>query len=190
MRRLCLWIVALATLTASVDAQNPELAPRYRPGRDGAGVIRSWGNNEMAALLKSWEQGFRKYRPAIRFENRLMGPASAMAGVYTGVADLSWMGHEILKEESMAFEWVFQYKAFGVEVANAGLDVHNHGSALVVFVHKDNPITKLTLAELDAIFVSEHRRGAKNIRPWRELGLAGEWADQPIHAYVSDTEAE
>jgi phosphate transport system substrate-binding protein len=169
-------------------AQSLEDLPRYRPERVVAGVIRNWGNNEMAALLNQWQAGFRKYHPAIQFENKLMGPASAMAGIYTGVADLSWTGHEIWKEESMAFEWLFQYKPLGIEVATSSLDVYDHGSQLVVFVNKDNPIAGLSLAQLDGIFGSEHKRGGRNLRTWGELGLKGEWADRPIHVYGYDAE--
>ena len=123
--------------------------------------------------------------------DNLFGPASAMAGIYTGVADLSLMGHELQTDESMGFEWVHQYKALGIEVATASLDKHSNGAILIVFVHKDNPISQLSLAQLDAIFGSEHKRSDKNIRKWGELGLSGDWADRPIHTYGynSGTEA-
>jgi phosphate transport system substrate-binding protein len=153
-------------------------------------VIRSWGNEEMIGLLNRWQEDYRKTRPAVKFENKLMGPASAMAGIYTGVADLAWMGHELRTEESMAFEWVFQYKALEIEVATASLDQHDHGAQLVIFVHSDNPIARLNLAQLDAIFGSEHRRGSRNIRTWGELGLNGDWAAHQIHPYGYDAETE
>ncbi len=48
----------------------------------------------------------------------------------------------------------------------------------------DNPITGLTLAQLDAIFGAEHRRGApKAVRTWDQLGLTGDWAGHPITPY-------
>jgi phosphate transport system substrate-binding protein len=190
MRRLIPWIAGLAIAGSAALAQSLDDLALYRPERKISGVIRSWGNNEMAPLLALWELGFRKYHPSVQFEDKLMGPASAMAGIYTGVADFSWTGHEIWKEESMAFEWIFQYKPLGIEVAASSLDVHDHGAALVVFVHKDNPIGKLSLDQLDGIFGSEHKRGGKNIRNWGDLGLAGEWADKPIHLYGYDAETE
>lgn len=154
------------------------------------GVIRSWGNEEIAGLLTRWQAEYQKSHPGIHFENKLMGPASAMAGIYTGVADLSWMGHEIRTEESMGFEWVFQYKALGIEIATASLDKYDHGAQLVIFVHRDNPLTKLSLAQVDGIFGNEHRHGGSNIRTWGDLGLTGEWARRPIHPYGYDAETE
>src|ERR1700724_1686802 len=75
------------------------------------------------------------------------------------------------------------YPPLGIEIATGSVDVRNFDYAHVFFVHKDNPLSKLTLAQLDAIFGSEHRRGPRNIRSWRELGLTGEWADKPITPY-------
>jgi phosphate transport system substrate-binding protein len=57
---------------------------------------------------------------------------------------------------------------------------------LGVFVHKDNPIAKrgLTLAQLDAIFSSTRRGGHPgNVWTWGDLGIEGEWKDQPISLY-------
>jgi phosphate transport system substrate-binding protein len=64
-------------------------------------------------------------------------------------------------------------------------------------VHQDNPITQLTLKQLDGIFGSERtggydgfvwkpdaaRSAQENIRTWGQLGLRGEWADRPIQTY-------
>jgi len=56
--------------------------------------------------------------------------------------------------------------------------------ALAVYVHKDNPITKLTLAQVEAIFSKSRKRGYKqNIATWGQLGLTGDWANRPISLY-------
>jgi phosphate transport system substrate-binding protein len=42
----------------------------------------------------------------------------------------------------------------------------------------------LNFTQLDAIFGSERRRGAREpIRTWGQLGLTGAWAHKPIHVY-------
>jgi len=83
---------------------------------------------------------------------------------------------------------VFKYKPLGVEVANGSLDVPGKSFALAVFVNKDNPIAKVTLAQLDAIFGSEHLRGSRNARTWGDLGLVGGWQNEPINPYGYDAE--
>jgi phosphate transport system substrate-binding protein len=53
-----------------------------------------------------------------------------------------------------------------------------------VYVNKDNPLQKLTLAQLDAIFSKTRKRGYKeDITTWGQLGLTGEWAKAPINLY-------
>ena len=56
--------------------------------------------------------------------------------------------------------------------------------ALAVYVNKDNPLEKLTLAQVDAVFSKTRRRGYKqNVTTWGQLGLTGDWANRPISLY-------
>jgi phosphate transport system substrate-binding protein len=56
--------------------------------------------------------------------------------------------------------------------------------ALAIYVHKDNPLASLTLAQADAIFSKTRKRGAaKDISTWGDLGLTGDWAARPISLY-------
>src|SRR5262249_48336795 len=51
--------------------------------------------------------------------------------------------------------------------------------AVAIYVHGDNPLKQLTLAQLHAIFAEG---GA--ITTWGQLGLKGEWANEPINLYA------
>ena len=182
-----LTLAAVSARAQTIDSLLRSL-PAYQPEQDVAGLIRTWGHGSwdrdfMGELVKSWEEGFRKYHPRVRFDTNLRGTASAIGGLYTGAADIALMGREIWPVEIDAYQQVFPYKPFEVSVITGSLDVRNHDFALVIFVHKDNPLSKLTLAQVDAIFGADHRRGPRNIRTWGELGLTGEWADQPISVY-------
>ena len=178
----------LALAATCARAQSLDSLPQYRPGQAVSGTIRVWGDDQMEALMKYWQEGFRKYHKDVQFETRLIGTGTGMAGLYTGVADLALMGRENTSSESMAFEWVFRYKPLGVEAATGSLDVPGKTFAVSVFINKDNPLSKLTLTQLDAVFGDEHRRGPRNIRTWGELGLTGEWKDKPINLYGYDIE--
>jgi phosphate transport system substrate-binding protein len=181
---------AFALALVSVGAQQPGTPEAYRPEHSVSGVLRLWGHGSpetdfMGKLVRSWQEGFRRYHPDIQFDNRMYGTASAIGALYAGAGDLAILGREIRPFEVSAFERVKSYPPLGVDVATGSLDVRNFDFALVVFVHKDNPISRLTLAQLDAIFGCEHRRSGGNIRTWGALGSAGEWADRPIHVYGS-----
>jgi phosphate transport system substrate-binding protein len=178
----------LALAVASVSAQNLDSLPHYQPQQTVSGTVRVWGHGGikrdfMGQLMKYWEAGFRKYQPGIRIENRMYGTASAIGALYTGAGDLAILGEEIHAAPAAAFERVMGYPPFGIDLATGSLNVRNFDYAHVFFVHKDNPLSKLTLAQLDGIFGNEHRRGPRNIRTWGELGLTGEWKNKPITPY-------
>src|SRR5713226_2403291 len=188
LRRCSLMLTIVALAAVCVSAQTLESLPHYQPRQNVAGVIRIWGHGSpkhdfMGRLMKSWEEGFRKFQPAIQIENKMYGTASAIGALYTGVADLAILGEEIHTPAAAAFERVTHYPPLGIEIVTGSLDVRNFDYAHVFFVHKDNPLSKMTLTQLDAIFGSEHRRGPRIIRTWDELGLTGEWANKPITPY-------
>src|SRR5258708_4975291 len=146
-------------------------------------LIRVWGYSGLSGPLLRWESEYRKIHPEVSFENQLHSPATVMAGLYNGVADVAVMGREIWPVETMAYRWVFQQPAFGVVVATAGLNGPGQSFTPVIIVNAKNPIASISLGQLDAIYGSEHRAAPANIRTWGELGLTGEWAARLINAY-------
>ena len=172
----------------SAQAQVLDQLPPYQPEQSVSGTIRIWGHGSfksdfMGRVVKSWAAGFARYQPNVKLENHMYGTASAIGALYVGAADIAILGEEISPAAAAAFERAKHYQPLGIEVATGSLDVNYFDYAHVVFVHKDNPISRLTLAELDAIFGAEHRRGPRNIRTWGELGLTGAWVDRQIQPY-------
>src|SRR5260370_19310509 len=156
------WIVMLLCVVA-VCAQNVDSLPSYQAGQTIDGVVRIWGDDQMDTVMRRWQAGFQKLHPNVRFETKLLGTGTGMAGLYSGVADIALLGRDATASEVMAFEWVFKYKPLGVEIATGSLDAPGKTFAIGVLVNKDNPLSKLTLTQLHAIFGSEHRRSASNI---------------------------
>jgi phosphate transport system substrate-binding protein len=174
---------AVAALCCTHWCVAGELAA-YRAEQEVSGTIRVWGNPADRQLIEHLQAGFRKVQPGITFADNFHGPESTFAGVYTGVADLAFMAREMrVPMETMAFEWVHHYKAFEVEIANAGLGAARPATNLAVFVHRNNPITRLTLQQLDGIFGAESRIGRSNLRKWSDVSASEGWKDRPIHVY-------
>jgi phosphate transport system substrate-binding protein len=72
----------------------------------------------------------------------------------------------------------------GVKITSGSYATQHKTFALMVYVNKDNPLAGMTLAQLDAIFSAERRRGAPAaLREWGQLGLGGDWTHRPIHVY-------
>jgi phosphate transport system substrate-binding protein len=85
------------------------------------------------------------------------------------------MSRQMKSTEIDEFEKKFGYKPTEMRT---GLD------ALAVYVHKDNPIPSLSLAQVDAAFSKTRKRGAvRDVATWGDLGLTGDWAARPISLY-------
>lgn len=172
--------------------------PVYQPQQKVSGVIRQWGSNyfQHGSLGKAWEEGFRKHHPDVRFEDDLRTTLNAIPGLTFGLADIGPARH-ITSDELLLFQRYHSYHPTEISVVTGSLNVPGWSYALGIFVHKDNPLAKLTIEQLDGIFGAQ-RSGAfqgvewntevargedKNIRTWGQLGLKGEWADKPINVY-------
>jgi phosphate transport system substrate-binding protein len=181
---ICCLIVSLGVVS---PGQAGDL-PLYHPEAQVGGTIGVWGSPQDGWLIEELEAGFRWYQPRVRFQKTLHGPESSFAAVYMDVADVAFMAREIrVPLEAMGFEWVHHYPPFEVEIANAGLDGARGADRteveLAFFVNKSNPLSCVTLQQLDDILAADHRRGGDNIRRWGGVGLGGRWARRPIHVY-------
>ena len=162
--------------------------PHYVPQQQVSGVIRVSGHGSatnpwMRQLLIAWEKDFQRFQPGIRLEYRMYGTSSAIPALFNGIADIAILGEEIDPEAVRTFERVKHHPPLGIDLFTGSVDIRNMDYAQMFFVNKDNPLTQLSLTELDGIFGEEHLRGTTNIRTWGQLGLTGEWASKPITPY-------
>jgi phosphate transport system substrate-binding protein len=177
---------------------NLDDLPAYSPKQKVSGVIRQWGSNYFSdsSLGKRWEDGFKKYHPAIRFENELKTTLAGIPALTFGLADIAPMRH-ITSDETLLYQRYHNSWPLEITVVTGSLNVPGWSYAIGIFVHKDNPLSKLTVEQLDGIFGAQ-RSGAfqgtewntavargpeKNIRTWGQLGLTGDWAQRPVHVY-------
>jgi phosphate transport system substrate-binding protein len=189
--------IGIIHVPGPVCAQELSSLPEYRPHGQVSGVIRSWGSRQMGGLMKNWEAGFRKYQPKVCFEDTLKGTASAQFGLEVNVADLAVSARQIFPYEFYGIYRRSQLRPVEIAVATGSYDVPGKSSALGVFVNRDNPLSALTLKQLDGIYGDQRTGGwqglewvtqvarsrKENIRTWGQLGLTGAWADKPIHVY-------
>jgi phosphate transport system substrate-binding protein len=103
---------------------------------------------------------------------------------------VTFIGREAYQPEIDAFKQWFGYEPLGLKITSGSYATQHKTFALMVYVNKDNPLSQLTLPQLDAIYGMERRAGAPApIHTWGQLGLTGAWADRPIHVvgYNFDT---
>jgi phosphate transport system substrate-binding protein len=158
--------------------------PDYRPAQQVSGTIRTCGSPQMADLLRLYEDGFRKLQPQVQFQDDLKSTLTAVSGVSARHADIGLLGREIWPTEEQAFASVTGHAPRVTQVAMGSYDVPRATFALMVFVHRDNPLASLSLEQLARIFSVEASGDDQTaIRTWGDLGLTGPWATRPIHLY-------
>jgi phosphate transport system substrate-binding protein len=163
-------IMGIATAQVPVD---PALTS-YQRIRGVGGNLTSIGSDTLNTLMTLWAEGFRAMYPNVNIQIEGKGSSSAPPALIAGTAQLGPMSRAMKPSEEDAFEKRYGYKPTAIPVA---ID------AIAIFVHKDNPLTGLTLGQVDGIFSNTHTRGGKPIQTWGDLGLAGEWAPQPLSLY-------
>ena len=176
MTRLFIGWLSMALAAA---AQTPRDLPRFQPQPMAGGVVRVMGNSHMQTLMEFWEAGFHRFHPDAIFQTRYLGTANAIAGLYLETSDIALMGREIIPMEDIAYRRVFPEGPLGLAVASASFNVPLETFAFAIFVNRRNPIEKLSLRQLSAIFGCT----AAPVRTWGDLGLTGEWAARPIHLH-------
>lgn len=172
--------------------------PSYQPRQKVSGTIRFWGSNYITDGMVGgyWEAKFKEYHPDIKFEWRMKTTSAAVPSLVFGVSDIG-IGRKVTFSELQMFQRYTDRSPLEVDIATGSYDVPGWQPGYGVIVHKDNPLAKISLEQLDGIFGAERAGGwegtswrperargpEKNLRTWGQLGLTGEWADKPIHVY-------
>ena len=172
--------------------------PAYRPAQQVSGTIRMWGSNyiEDSNLGKYWEEGFRKYQPGAHIAFHMKTTLAAVPALVFDVADIG-VGRKITFAEQLLYERYTGGDPLTITAATGSYDVTGWQPGYGIVVSKDNPLTCVSMQQLDGIFGAERAGGwdgtswhpewargpRENIRTWGQLGLTGDWAHQPINPY-------
>ena len=149
--------------------------PEYKPVQGVSGNVKSVGSDTMNNLMTLWAEGFKTKYPNVNVEIEGKGSSTAPPALISGAADFGPMSRSMKDKEIDDFQKAFGYKP--TEIATS-IDM------LAIYVHKDNPIAGLTLAQVDAVFSKTRKSGAeRDLVTWGDLGLTGEWQNKPISLY-------
>jgi phosphate transport system substrate-binding protein len=171
-------LLAAMTLGISAGQQPVKVDPAisaYQKASGVSGNLSSIGSDSMNNLMTLWAETFRKYYPNVKVQVEGKGSSTAPPALIAGTAQFGPMSRTMRSTEIDQFEQRYGYKP---------TEVRTSYDALSVYVHKDNPIKQLSLAQVEAIFGKSRKRGFKsNVTTWGQLGLEGEWANKPIGIY-------
>ncbi|MDH5347649.1 MAG: phosphate ABC transporter substrate-binding protein [Nitrospira sp.] len=139
------------------------------------GNLNSIGSDTLNNLMTLWAEGFRKQYPNVKIQIEGKGSSTAPPALIEGTAQVGPMSRPMKSTEVDSFERKYKYKPTAFPVA---ID------ALAVYVHKDNPIPGMTMAQVDAVFSKSRRWGAReDVERWGQLGVSDELASSPISLY-------
>lgn len=167
---------ALAFSAPVMSAQKVDSKiPDYKKASGVSGNLSSVGSDTLANLMTLWAEEFKREYPNVNIQIQAAGSSTAPPALTEATSNLGPMSRKMKDKELQAFESKYGYKPTPIPVA---ID------ALAVYVHKDNPIKGMSIAEVDAVFSSTRKCGADNdVTKWGDLGLTGGWKDRDIQLY-------
>ncbi len=168
-------VAGVAGVASAQQVQVEAAVPAYQKTSGVSGNITSVGSDTMNNMMTLWAEAFRKLYPNVKVQVEGKGSSTAPAALIAGTAQFGPMSRAMKPSEIDQFEQKFGYKPTQIRTSY---------DALAVYVNKDNPLEKLTLAQVDAVFSKTRKRGFKqNVTTWGQLGLTGDWANRPISLY-------
>jgi len=169
--------VPAETLKSPAD---PSL-PHFVPSSPIAARVSSFGADTMDSLMKLWISGFHRQQPQVVVDMQSKASISVPAALTAGTAQLAPLSRELNPSEVEAFRAHHGYPPTEIAVALGSYRTPTRTVALTFYVNDANPLTRLDLDQLDAVWCTTlHRGGKKQITEWGQLGLTGDWAHRPI----------
>ena len=174
MKPLALLLGALCS-TLSFAAETDPALPEYERASGVSGNFSSVGSDTLANLMTLWAEEFKRFYPNVNIQIQAAGSSTAPPALTEGTSNMGPMSREMKDNEIEAFENKYGYKPTAIPVA---ID------ALAVFVHKDNPIEGMTMAQVDAVFSSTLKCGYDQvIDTWGQLGMTGAWERRDLQLF-------
>ncbi len=165
MKRTLTVSAAVLVITAGVTARqvikvDPAI-PAYQKTSGVSGSVSSIGSDSMNNLMTLWAETFRKFYPNVKVQVEGKGSSTAPPALIAGTAQFGPMSRTMRSTEIDQFQQKHGYPP---------TEIRTSYDALAVYVHRDNPIKQLSLAQVEAIFGKSRRRGLQAERD--DLGPA------------------
>ena len=177
-RRIVAVLAMFLAVQFNIVLAEPKVDPdlgTYSVASGVSGNLSSVGSDTLANLMTLWAEEYKRFYPNVNIQIQAAGSSTAPPALTEGTSNLGPMSRKMKDKEIAAFEERYGYKPTAIPVA---ID------ALAVFAHKDNPLKGLSIDQVDAIFSSTRKCGAKNdVSGWGDLGLSGEWARKDIQLF-------
>lgn len=143
------------------------------------GNLVSIGSDTLGSLTAVWAELLMRRHPEVLVQVRAVGSGAAPTALIEGTAGLGPMSRPMSQEEERAFIQRYGYAPTAVTVAR---------DSLALFVHRDNPLERIDLLQLDRIFSITRRCGAaRGAELWGAVLRGQQWSQRPISLYGRGT---
>lgn len=172
---LLVWSLAESSHAQSASVKLDPALPEYKKVAGVSGTLKSVGSDTMNNLVSLWAGEFKKLYPGVKTEIDGKGSSNAIPALVAGTATFGPMSRDAKGTEITSFQNKFGYKP---TLLPTSIDM------LAVYVHRNNPLESLTFTQVDAIFSSTRKQGAKEqFKTWGQVGASGDAASQNITCY-------
>ena len=141
-------VVLLLALAGSATAASAQLT--------------SVGSDTLGELMQALAQAYAQEQPQLRFQIQTPGSAAALPALAEGRADLGPMSRRMNAAEEAAYR---------TRRGGAPGQVQIGFDAVAVFVHPDNPLDRLSLAQLAQIWAVGGSCADTALLRWEQLGV-------------------
>ncbi len=170
----CVVLCLLGCVSLPLIAATPPV-PDYERQPGVAGKITSVGSDTLANLMTFWSQEFKALYPQVKFQIQASGSSTAPPALTEGTATLGPMSRELKPSEVREFVREYGYPPTVLRVAM---------DAIAIFVERRNPLTGLTLNDVDALFSQTRFCGSNaSITQWSQLGVSAPLAHAPVRLF-------
>lgn len=141
------------------------------------------GADIMDEMTLGWAKMMRRAYPRLSVTMEARASGSGGPGLTEGRSHLAPVGRELLPAEEAGFVAKFGYKPTAIRVATGSAGSLGKTAASIIMVDKNNPVSCLSLQQLDSVYSKTRKRGGPDVTTWGQLGAKGDWANRPIHLY-------
>ncbi|WP_369975995.1 PstS family phosphate ABC transporter substrate-binding protein [Xanthomonas bundabergensis] len=179
---LCAAGAAAAADDPSAYVPQPVAVPAGASYLNRDGAVTIVGNDGMQEVIDQLNALFVRHHPQVRFATVMRGSSTGMPALAAGATLFAPLTRDMWPGDRAAFRQLHGYDATPVRIGYNGYGPRPpYKTPPAVYVHADNPLAGLTLAQLGRIFTDGQEGG--DLNSWSQLGLDGAWADRRIHAY-------
>ncbi|MCW4150831.1 MULTISPECIES: PstS family phosphate ABC transporter substrate-binding protein [Halomonadaceae] len=145
------WLLLSLPLVGWAQPQQPSVS----------GTLGAVGSDTMAGLMLRWGEALTTQYPEINVQFQASGSASAPPALLAGTTRIGPMSRRMTHEERNAFIERYGYPPLELRVAR---------DALIVIVHRHNPLSAISRQDVDAVFsTTQACGGEQSITRWETL---------------------